>query len=234
MHVTHWKAGSQWIRGILEDLFGAAAEDPTADATHVFRSPPEAGKVYPCLYLCKHEFECLNRPLGTRHFVVIRDLRDTLVSGYFSVRYSHVLESTAMERHRLALNNMTQEAGMLYLFHSFLSRVAFIQESWLDGNTRCHRLEDFMANPLEELSGLFENHLAIPIELGQIAELVERHRFEKLSGGRHAGEEDLGSHYRKGVQGDWRRHFTPRLKDRFKEAYNDLLVRGGYERDDSW
>ena len=40
--------------------------------------------------------------------------------------------------------------------------------------------------------------------------------------------------YRKGQPGNWREHFTPVNKALFKEQAGELLLRLGYEQDDSW
>ena len=40
--------------------------------------------------------------------------------------------------------------------------------------------------------------------------------------------------FRKGVAGDWKTHFSANHKRLFKDIAGDLLVRLGYERDDSW
>jgi hypothetical protein len=63
---------------------------------------------------------------------------------------------------------------------------------------------------------------------------VYRNRFAKLAGSRKVGEEDDSSHYRKGLPGDWRNHFNETHKRYFKEHFNDLLVKLGYEADDNW
>jgi hypothetical protein len=60
------------------------------------------------------------------------------------------------------------------------------------------------------------------------------YRFTKLAGGRSVGEENAKSHYRKGGAGDWVNHFNEQHKKYFKENYNDLLVKLGYEKDDNW
>jgi hypothetical protein len=70
-----------------------------------------------------------------------------------------------------------------------------------------------------------------PEELRQI---VEKYSFEKLSGGRHVGELDPKKHYRKGVSNDWKNHFTDNHKKYFKEKYQDLLEKTGYEQDKNW
>lgn len=40
--------------------------------------------------------------------------------------------------------------------------------------------------------------------------------------------------FRKGQPGNWREHFTPANKARFKDCTGDLLVRMGYEKDQDW
>jgi len=64
--------------------------------------------------------------------------------------------------------------------------------------------------------------------------VVQEKSFENLSGGREKGEEDVTSHFRKGEPGDWVNHFTPELKHEFKDRFNEVLVKTGYEQDDQW
>ena len=58
--------------------------------------------------------------------------------------------------------------------------------------------------------------------------------FKKLSKGRTRGQEDPTSFFRKGIAGDWRNVFTEQDKVLFKKEAGDLLIRLGYEKDDSW
>lgn len=62
-------------------------------------------------------------------------------------------------------------------------------------------------------------------------QILADHSFTK-----HAskGESGRGQKYRKGVAGDWRNHFTPRLRSAFKERYGNLLLQLGYEEDLNW
>jgi hypothetical protein len=64
--------------------------------------------------------------------------------------------------------------------------------------------------------------------------IIYRNRFAKLAGGRKKGEEDDNSHYRKGTPGEWRNHFNEQHKTYFKEHYNDLLTKLGYESGYDW
>jgi hypothetical protein len=72
------------------------------------------------------------------------------------------------------------------------------------------------------------------LSIERLARIVCNHDFRKKSGGRKPGEEDLSSHYRKGVPGDWRSHFTPTVKSEFKRRYNDLLIGLNYEKNSDW
>lgn len=64
--------------------------------------------------------------------------------------------------------------------------------------------------------------------------ILAKNAFARKTGGRAQGEENVRHHYRKGVAGDWRNHFTPRITAAFKERYGDLLVQLGYETDLDW
>jgi len=57
---------------------------------------------------------------------------------------------------------------------------------------------------------------------------VEAGSFRRLSGGRQRGQEDRGSHFRKGVIGDWREHFDATSLDIFEAGAGELLRELGY------
>ena len=58
--------------------------------------------------------------------------------------------------------------------------------------------------------------------------------FRQRTKGRKPGEEDRGSHFRKGVRGDWLNHFSVEHLLAFKERYEDLLFQFGYETEPNW
>jgi hypothetical protein len=60
------------------------------------------------------------------------------------------------------------------------------------------------------------------------------HAFEKHSKGRKKGVEDTQSHFRKGVAGDWVNHFTPKVKESFKDRFGGLVSKLGYEENEDW
>ena len=74
----------------------------------------------------------------------------------------------------------------------------------------------------------------LPLPVSVVRATVQRNAFAVKAGGRATGVENVGSHYRKGLAGDWANHFGPGHKEYFKARYNDLLVGLGYESDLAW
>lgn len=64
--------------------------------------------------------------------------------------------------------------------------------------------------------------------------IIWQNDFANKSGGRRPGQEDSASHYRKGVPGDWRNYFQEQHIYYFKEHYNSLLLKLGYEETPEW
>ena len=67
-----------------------------------------------------------------------------------------------------------------------------------------------------------------------LARILKRHSFVRNTNGRKPGQENVQHHYRKGIAGDWRNYFTPRVTEAFKERYGDLLIQLGYESSHDW
>lgn len=83
--------------------------------------------------------------------------------------------------------------------------------------------------------GLFPfyyNLKTIPNE--KLLEIIYQNRFSAKTGGRSPGEEDVRNHYRKGISGDWVNHFNSDHIKYFKENYNHLLLKLGYEKIPDW
>jgi Sulfotransferase domain len=72
------------------------------------------------------------------------------------------------------------------------------------------------------------------IRLEEALTIVYLNDFQKKSGGRSKGKENIKSHYRKGVPQDWKNHFNETHIEFFKANYNDLLIKLGYESDNNW
>jgi hypothetical protein len=95
-----------------------------------------------------------------------------------------------------------------------------------------HVARNVAAERVPGLSGLHRPIRRFPAE--PLLGIVYEHRFDKLAGGRTAGNEDVKSHYRKGTPGDWRNHFDDEVMAAFKERHGDLVTLLGYERTEDW
>ena len=141
-HITHHKAGSQWVAEILKHCALERFQKPDVDLSFFYKVPIKPEMIYLTVYVPEKDFEhiTLSNPLITwpgikytmrhpmiymqnwmnfkvkqipfRHFVVIRDLRDTLVSLYFSWKISHAFHFPWQFKSRELLNNMETEQGL--------------------------------------------------------------------------------------------------------------------------
>jgi sulfotransferase family protein len=234
LHVTHYKAGSQWVRRILEELAEPWVVVPRTDGSQFLELPVLPHRVYPTLYVTRQEVERTHLPAGTERFIIIRDLRDTLISAYFSLKVSHNPITQQMSSYRAMLGSMRQEDGLIRMIRQILKPIAAIQRSWLGGADEVLKYEDLLVRDEEILSRVLLDQCQLPSSRVRFRQVVASNRFEALTGGRKPGAEDLASHERKGVAGDWRNYFTDRVARTFKDYYGALLIETGYEHDDRW
>ena len=227
-----------------------------------FQEPIRQGGVYAAVYVSRENFGAVLSPAGHlrprvyrtalrnpgayarnllnfqirrmpyKKFVVIRDLRDTLVSDYFGIKISHPLVSERISKYRTILKNLTTDQGLIYLMDEVTSRYAEIQASWMNDDALIIKYEDLVADE----HGTFEqivNYCEIDVDRKYLHQIVSNNSFEVVTG-RKRGEEDVQAHQRKGIVGDWRNYFSGQVKEEFKKRFGDVLIKTGYERDLHW
>jgi hypothetical protein len=185
---------------------------------------------------------CLDRIRG---FHVVRDPRDVTVSAYFSHLHSHSADDfPRLVGHRQKLRQTTKEEGLLLELE--FERPNFEKMNRWDyslPNVLELKMEQLIREPVEHFRRIFgflgvidEDGGRLPdkITVDALADIVDRYDFAKQSGGRRPGQEDPKNHYRKGVPGDWKNYFMAEHKTYFKQNFNDLLVKLGYEQADNW
>jgi len=233
VHITHYKAGSQWVYMVLNHIAEERIVTPEVAAEHYTRGGIVPGSIYPCVYLTKEQFKAVKRPRRSRVFIVIRDLRDTLISQYFSVKKSHEMLNPLMQRARDILNSRDLQEGLIHLMKNNLKSSAKIQRSWAGSwRTIFVKYEDLVADEYSTFNRIFDHCRFVSDETVR-REAINAHSFERMTG-RKPGEEDTNSHHRKGVSGDWENYFDKQLKDVFKEKYGQILIDTGYEKDFNW
>jgi hypothetical protein len=232
-HLTQYKAGSQWILHILKRCATDRVVTPKLKNAHLIKDPILPGHIYPAVCMTKEEFDKIKSPADSALFVVLRDLRDITVSMYFSLKISHVLMGNIAEIRR-ELCRRDLESGLIWVIENQTDYNARIARSWAESGEHWIRYEDLLERDVELLEEALLNRCRLPIEDSVLRQAILSCRFDQFSGGRQRGEEDIHSHFRKGVPGDWRQYFTGPVKAAFKERFGDVLIACGYEQNNDW
>jgi hypothetical protein len=232
-HITQHKAGSQWIYNILLRCVPERLVHPKLDCAQFAWGDIVPGKIYPTIYLPRALFYKKALPARSRHFVVLRDPRDVLVSAFFSVTASHP-ELGNVSSVRRKLSRMSQEDGLLWTLYWWLPWNAVIFESWVKSREPWLKYEDLLVNDVQLLEETLIDKCELDVDRRVLRQAIIDCRFVNLSGGRAPGIEDANMHYRKGIAGDWQNHFTAKVKKTFKREYGRLLIAAGYENDMNW
>jgi len=172
---------------------------------------------------------------------IIRDLRDVIVSQYHHVmteddgRFAHPDKD--------AYRAIGDREGVCMAIMEGLDNLSSVSarwqlyEDWLDVPwTLTIRYEDLIADPAavlglavkhvfgyEATRGGYQLHLSQSTYDDLVSQMVESmHR------------RDLKGTFRKGVPGEWKEQFTPKLARLFERMSGDWLQRFGYETDREW
>ncbi|GAK55758.1 sulfotransferase [Candidatus Vecturithrix granuli] len=262
-HLTHHKAGSQWVAEILKRCAPERFVLPQIQVAHFLTNPIKIGGIYPTVYVSRAKFETTlglrkwsdrqthryffrhpvtfmfnwlhfrlqKRPY--RKFIVIRDLRDTLISLYFSLKISHPQITSRHVTLRQSLNALDQERGLMLLMDQIIPGVADKQLSWLHTpDTLFLKYEHLLADEYTTFQHIIA-YCQIQIHHQTLSDIIKYNSFESVTG-RKRGDEDITLHQRKGIAGDWRNYFSERIKEEFKRRFGNVLIQTGYERDDNW
>src|SRR5262249_38330165 len=94
------------------------------------------------------------------------------------------------------------------------------------------RYEELIADEQRAFRRIFDL-CRIDLSEARRRDVVEANSFERQTG-RRRGQEDVAAHHRKGIEGDWKNHFTARLKAAVKDRFGMVLIETGYETDLNW
>src|SRR6266496_1956109 len=200
LHVTHWKAGSQWIHRILKYCCSDLTVKPRENNEHVLKAPIRQGMIYPTIYATREQLQQLTYPLHVRRFVVIRDPRDAVVSLYFSTKNSHKNGSPIVLERRAHLQTLSAEEGLCFTIANSAA-IANIIRSWLGADDPLIRYEDLLRDDEKILERVLLGHCQLPVSGRNLRIAIRENSFERLTGGRARGQEDVAAHERKGVAG---------------------------------
>ena len=95
------------------------------------------------------------------------------------------------------------------------------------------RYEDLMHDSIDCLQTSLQE-VGVGINEIRIQEVFAKLNFTYFSDGRVKGDEDVRSHFRKGVSGDYVNHFNELHKAICKQRIGNHLIKLGYEKDLCW
>lgn len=242
IYFGHHKSGSTWIDLVLADLAAAAGLRYASVCNpawigHDLQAFADAQRLDVLSYTNAQPayLRQLRDYLG---FHVIRDPRDMATSAYFSHLSSHPTQWwPELAGHRAALRALPEADGLLADMrftarlptdgHDLRPYDAMASWDYASPAVRELRFEELTRDPGAGFRSVL-SHLSLPVPDAVLDETLARYTFEALSGGRAPGQEDRAAHYRRGVPGDWRRHFGPRHHAEFARLHGDLAARLGY------
>jgi len=246
-HCCIQKSGSRWFKKVFSDKIiwqqnKLLLHDPSNNfitedqiILQKLKKLPNDLIISP-LYIRYPEFDTLQKPDAHKTFFIARDPRDLIISNYFSLKYSHDPYHPYILKMREKLNSMSQDDGITNIINSFTAGTKKTLDGWFKQKSKKIKLIKFEEIFGEKQYNVFSRllkHCNINISTTDIKFLLEKYSFKNISG-RKQGSEDIKHHYRKGISGDWKNHFTNQHKDLFKKLSGSLLVICGYEKDNNW
>jgi len=169
------------------------------------------------------------------HYFIYRDPRDVVVSASHYLRHMNPWHRLSRQFRALpsdedgillSIEGLPEGAGRNRL-PSVATRFSWYA-GWLDCPNVCTLRFEELAGPqrdaqLERIVDFYAARSTEPLDRAATLERIRGKIDPKKS---HT--------FRRGQGGGWRDAFSPRLKDAFKRVAGDLLIRLGYETDNSW
>jgi len=246
-HCCIQKSATQWFRkftralsdcpGVKLTPIGAKNYIPRPwKVREVLEALPDGTIVSP-LYIRYPDFMEIFGQRNFKAFFVMRDPRDIVVSDYFSLKETHPIKNEYFAEWRHRLNQVELREGLRLRIRNMDWNFFTVLDEWADADHPAIRLvqyEDFFSDRQTEVATDLVRFLGLSVRDEELKGILDRLCFRKKSGGRTAGEEDVSSHYRKGVAGDWMNYFDEDLKREFKSQTGRLLMKLDYEADENW
>lgn len=177
-----------------------------------------------------------------RTIYIMRDGRDTMVSGYFHFVREGGATGSQLERQLgrpLAVDKIRENLAD-YIRFMIANRSATLDYRSHLLEWKRHRddyatvrYEDLLTDPAGELTRALRQVTGAEPDRERIDLAVASHDFSRVTK-RQKGTEDHGDFVRKGISGDWRNHFTREAATVFHDYAGDLLLDLGYETDRDW
>lgn len=225
------KSGTNWLCHLLSGILGI----PILEAWTI-RLPA----LHPCIYHI-HRFIPIES-VRKRTIYIMRDGRDTLVSYYFHIVRDQGKDKQRAERYigrPLTFDNIRENLPdfIRYIQNHRYSSVDWRThiETWQRHRERyvVIRYEDMLADTAGEVSRGIEELTGKRPDAERVRSIVQQQDFRTVTK-RERGLQDNNEFMRKGINGDWRNHFSRAAAEKFNEYAGSLLFDLNYESDPDW
>lgn len=241
-HVVHacaWKTASQWVRLILSDprIYRHSGCLPFPYAT--VRARPAEARTYRrakrsvllAAYESAETIEALSGNKALNSFFVIRDPRMTLVSWYYSTRFTH-RPTAGVLAHRAAMEGMTDSAAFSYCASAFAAEFGPILDSWA-ARAGTARIVQFEALTGPEGATVWADLLAglgFTVPTATLESVLDTYSISNLAPAAGKGEKD--DKYAARGRREWPDFLTPEDNRRIGELLTGWVSTFGYESSD--
>lgn len=188
---------------------------------------------------------------------LVRDGRDVMISMYFHNLVwndKNKLHPKDVHYHRSKVpfddfHNVSSNIGafMEYAFthqpskwrhFTFMGNWTSYNREWLGAmETSKHvcltKYEDLLGDTFMTVKRILQEFFDLEVDDQKLTGIVNKYSFENQAL-REKGQENSSSFLRKGVQGDWKNHFSEKDKDLFKKYAGQTLIELGYEENFNW
>lgn len=162
-----------------------------------------------------------------KYIIGVRDPRDKLISEYWHSRNfpRHWAREQACEQSIEEFISYKLKSG------EFEQETINWIKNWLNNRDSKKsiiiRYEDMLNNPDKVMEKIF-NFLGFKIEQEKIKQIVEKNRFDKITG-RKQGESDDTKFVRKAISGEWKTIFSTKQKLLCSKIGEDVIEKLGYQ-----
>lgn len=238
------KSGTTWLEGMLTQYPGFARihlpkitiDEEKMGGSHRFQLADDMFSIL-TRALCvvkthshgsENNAQVLNRR-GLKYVIMYRDLRDVAISYYFFVR-----ERPWHPEFKI-YKDVSIKDGLSIFGKTLLDDYAKWIRDWrvnrdMDLSIEvCY--EDMLAYPLTEFTRVAK-HFDLPCLKKDVEVIVNEYNFKHKK--QKLQIKKASTHFRKGVSGGWRSHFSPALKEMYKRRIGEYLIEFGYEHNTNW
>jgi hypothetical protein len=247
IHCGHHKMGTTWVAKILNEF----ANEYSLKFQYADRENEPLGDTD--IFLQSHSrinLQKLKSYIGSH---MIRDPRDIIVSGYFyhlwtKEEWVHIpmknlshkwkylpTEECGHMSYQEYLNSISQEEGILAEIKKApnTDMKEMIEWDYKNPSFLEIKYEDLIEDEESIFYSIFKHYGLNEAAIDTCLKIAKKHSFKNTTN-RKIGEVKLKSHLRSGRPGEWKELFGEEHKREFKNLLGDVVVKLGYEVNNTW